>query len=293
MSERAALDIRGFRGRAIRNALWSWGSNRLALVFPGWSYGAQAPLLWYARQLFVELGFDVLAVDYRYDELEGFAELDGEEQDRIFREEVRAAAEAAADRYRWLTLVGKSIGTQAVAFLAGGGHPATVGVDAIFLTPTLNHPPLREAIAGLKARSLFVIGTEDPSYRPELLEVAAAAGEVVAIDGADHSLEVGDSPERSLEAVGAAIAAVRRFASIEPAVRERVAAEFAADERDVVLAELGSITLDHVMARSPRNLFNTRLAVLTLAAGDLDALAEAVAAARLDFRDVILWAERR
>lgn len=55
-------------------------------------------------------------------------------------------------------------------------------------------------------------------------------------------------------------------------------------------ALLSSLTLNHVMAQSEENLRNTRLAVLHLSKGDLNAVKNYVDAAKKDFRDVIYWA---
>lgn len=65
---------------------------------------------------------------------------------------------------------------------------------------------------------------------------------------------------------------------------------FDESDYDLVLSELNSITLDHVMARSKKNLKKTRSAILQLSKGDLNELGSLVDAAKEDFRDVIYWA---
>lgn len=61
-------------------------------------------------------------------------------------------------------------------------------------------------------------------------------------------------------------------------------------DHELAISELNSITLDHVMANSRKNLKKTRTAVLHLSKGDLNKLGEYVEAAKIDFRDVIYWA---
>jgi hypothetical protein len=64
------------------------------------------------------------------------------------------------------------------------------------------------------------------------------------------------------------------------------------DENDVelVISELESVTLEHVMAGSQVNLDNTWAAILQLSKGNISELGRLVDAAKHDFRDVIYWA---
>ena len=66
--------------------------------------------------------------------------------------------------------------------------------------------------------------------------------------------------------------------------------EFKPEERDQVTKQLMSILPDHVMAGSEWNLRNTRLSILKLAKGDVNQIIEYTRSAKIDFRDVILWA---
>ena len=69
-----------------------------------------------------------------------------------------------------------------------------------------------------------------------------------------------------------------------------IAKDFPASEQELVIEELTSITLDHVMARSQNNLNGTWHSILYLSKGDLAKLRSLVKAAKLDFRDVAYWA---
>ena len=65
--------------------------------------------------------------------------------------------------------------------------------------------------------------------------------------------------------------------------------EFNEADHDLVISELSSITLDHVMADSKKLLRQTRSAILQLSKGDLNELEYLVDAAKKDFRDIIYW----
>lgn len=71
---------------------------------------------------------------------------------------------------------------------------------------------------------------------------------------------------------------------------ERINKEFDVQNRVLAHQELLSIQLKHVMANSEYNLNNTRYAILKLANGDLKEVSKLTKAAKIDFRDVIMWA---
>lgn len=71
---------------------------------------------------------------------------------------------------------------------------------------------------------------------------------------------------------------------------DRINKDFKVEEIELVIKELSSIGLNHVMAESEYNLKNTRAAILKLANGDLNEVIELTKSAKIDFRDVIMWA---
>lgn len=71
---------------------------------------------------------------------------------------------------------------------------------------------------------------------------------------------------------------------------EKISQEFHPGEIELVKNELSSIKLSHVMAESEYNLNNTRFSILKLAKGDLNEVIKFTEAAKIDFRDVIMWA---
>ena len=66
--------------------------------------------------------------------------------------------------------------------------------------------------------------------------------------------------------------------------------DFAPEQRNSVVEELTSINLNHVMCESEFNLKNTRMSILYLAKGSLSSITELTKSAKIDFRDVIMWA---
>ncbi|MDN3494287.1 hypothetical protein [Winogradskyella bathintestinalis] len=69
-----------------------------------------------------------------------------------------------------------------------------------------------------------------------------------------------------------------------------ISIDFKTEQKNSVVKELSSINLNHVMAESEYNLKNTRMSILYLAKGELSEVEELTKRAKIDFRDVIMWA---
>ena len=165
-------------------AFWSEAGQRTAVLLPGRSGGALQPALTYLRELLVGLGWSVLAVhdEFRSGDHRGWP-----------RERLRAAA---AFREPQL-VVGKSMATFAAA---------VVEVPAVWLTPLLHEPDVRD---GIRPPALLVGGTADPSWDRD-----AARGlgvDVLELEGVDHGLVVSGDPHASLDAMRRLVDGVAAF----------------------------------------------------------------------------------
>jgi hypothetical protein len=69
-----------------------------------------------------------------------------------------------------------------------------------------------------------------------------------------------------------------------------IKSEFLESDYELIVSEMESITLNHVMAESQTNLDNTWSSILQLSKGDISKLGDLVNVAKIDFRDVIYWA---
>ncbi len=120
-------------------------------------------------------------------------------------EDARAAL-AAVEEYDPLVLVGKSLGTIALAELY---RTADLGqAPSIWLTPLLGQEAVRNALASLDAPALVVLGTADPHSDPALLPQDGF--ETLVVEGADHGLELPD-PVASVDALRRVVDAMARF----------------------------------------------------------------------------------
>jgi hypothetical protein len=187
------IDIQGRNGLSIPNSLIRQDERnpRLAVFFPGLTYRNTMPVLYYPRQLLLARGYDILSVDYAYDQIPEFMGLPEEDKIAWIEADARAAMAAAfaLGRYEHFTLVGKSLGTAAMAAVAPD-EPRLASADLVWLTPGFKTHGVLEGMARCPQRSLIVLGTEDPHYEEAYVEAARARGaEVILLPGLDHGLE--------------------------------------------------------------------------------------------------------
>ncbi len=189
-------------------------TEHLAVLFPGFGYTGDMPLLYYPRQVLLASGADVFVVGYNYSQRPDFLSASGEERASWLRADTIAAYETArAQRsYEKLTLVGKSIGTRAIGHLLST-EERLPSLTCVWLTPILRSERLCAQIKQRPHRALFVVGDADSHYVPgKLAEVQeATAGQTMVIENADHSLEVKGDVVESIHILERIIKAMETF----------------------------------------------------------------------------------
>jgi predicted alpha/beta-hydrolase family hydrolase len=181
------LEIAG-HDAPVPNQYWAIGSDTLVVMLPGLGYTNDMPLMFYVQELAVGRRWDVLQVNYEYRGLEGTTK-----EQRVMRmaDDCRAALKTAVARggHRRVVLVGKSLGTIAMTTLLEGNIEQDV--VALWLTPIIKWPEVRNAMIATASTSTVVIGTQDDHFDPAFLDGMQGKGALVDIvDGADHSLDV-------------------------------------------------------------------------------------------------------
>jgi hypothetical protein len=211
-----SLAISDYHGAPLSNTFMrqEQTTRQLAVVLPGQGYTTHMPVLYYPTCLLMNRGVDVLCVEYNYYRKPAFGKTSGAERDQWLFADATAALEAGLTQraYEQIVLVGKSLGTLAM------GHLITTDArlaqtPCIWLTPIVRDKALRRRIARAKPRSLFVSGTADPHYdQTHFAEVVKATnGHSLTIEGANHSLEIGDNVLESLHTMERVVQAVATF----------------------------------------------------------------------------------
>jgi sugar (pentulose or hexulose) kinase len=99
------------------------------------------------------------------------------------------AAVFALDRYEHFTLVGKSLGTAAMA-AAAPDEPRLASADLIWLTPGFKTHGVLQGMSRCLQRSIIVIGMMDPHYEEtHIVAARARRAELVEMRDLDHRLE--------------------------------------------------------------------------------------------------------
>ncbi len=216
MATATTLTIQGYRDEAVPNRfLRPQGAiNHLAVLLPGFGYTLDMPLFYYAQNLLLERGWDVLRVEYAYNTHPEFQTLPEMERNQWLLADTTAAWRAGLGQqtYDRVVLIGKSLGTLAMGHLLTMADPPP-NVGAVWLTPLLAEERLCQQISQYGGPSLFVIGTADPHFDPVVLEKmqVATIGEAVVVRNADHGMDIPGDPIASVRAVERVVEALSRF----------------------------------------------------------------------------------
>jgi len=211
-----SLKIDGHADGSVPNTLYRQRieTKQTALVFPGFGYTCQMPLLFYSLKALLQKGLNVLTVEYNYSRDAQFRALSKEEQIGRLHADVEASYRAAQNQgyTEIVTLIGKSLGTRAIAHLLKQ-HSELKNAKIVWLTPLIKDQNLREQITDHEAGSLIAIGTADPYYDEDILASLQSNPKVsvVLIDDGDHGLQVQGDLNQSLKALSRVMASVTRF----------------------------------------------------------------------------------
>ncbi len=208
------LSINGYAGRPVPNRLFRQAqtAETLGVILPGLRYTCDMPLLYYTAQLLLQRKGDVLQLHTDYTGPEYQRAAPGEQGLWLAQDALSALQTGWSQReYQRLVLVGKSIGTLALAHLVSTPFGAQASV--IWLTPLLHQAHLVEAALHAKGPALFVCGSGDPTYDAaafqRLAERKNASG--LVIEAANHSLEIPGELFRSLQVINHVVHGVADF----------------------------------------------------------------------------------
>ena len=209
-----SLDVVGYKNQPVLNTFIAQPkpARHLGIVLPGYRYSPEMPPLYYAGRILLEQGADLLRIEYAYYRT-AFPNQSQDEQDKWISADVSAACEVGLSQrpYEKITLIGKSMGTVAMCQLLA--DPRFQKAACVWLTPLLTVDWLSARIEQFHPRSLFIIGTADRFYRPDILKhlEQVTGGQSLVLEGLNHGLEIpGDIP-RSLAALGQIVQALQEF----------------------------------------------------------------------------------
>jgi len=172
----------------------------LAVILPGLNYTCDMPLLYFPAKYLMGRGADVLQVHSDYT-ISIFHSANRQNQAVWLATDAQAALRAGRSHgdYRQLVLIGKSIGSLALASLVS--MDLDLPAVAVWLTPLLAEPRLVESATNSRLPGLFVASRSDPTFDGAALDriKERAPAEALLFEGANHSLEIPGDAFQSLE----------------------------------------------------------------------------------------------
>ena len=197
--------------------------NGVGLVFPGAAYTQERPLCAIARDVLAAAGAEVFSSTRYYGMDPALSALTGEDREACIATDSGAFARAAFERAagKPVVLAGKSLGTAAMTHAITQVPDLAVGWS-IWLTPLWKDEAVWKAIAAAGNRAFVLIGTADPQWDPELLEIVnkkamkatKSLPVVKVVEGADHGMAVAGNP----------VATAAVLVELKPALEAHVAA---------------------------------------------------------------------
>ena len=161
---------------------------KAAFLFPGIGYTFDRPLLYYARKIAAECGYEeIVPVRYTYTgtNLRGDPQKMREAFDKIYDQTEQLLKDVDFHAYTEILFISKSVGTIAAAAYA---EKHGLKVRHILYTP------LEETFLFHPENGLVFIGTNDPwNNSDRIVQLSLTAGLTVrGIENGNHSLETGD-----------------------------------------------------------------------------------------------------
>lgn len=192
-------------GVNLKGKVISRESDTLAVILPGIGYTVDRPLMDYSKKLALELGYDVLQIEYGFQIVRKILDRENEFQ-YVKRESIEIFKNALNDNYKKIIFISKSIGTIINTILCN--EVKGCEVKNIYLTP------VNETLkVGVKENSLVISGTSDPLINKEAIEVIRKVKGVnlIEIKNADHSLNINGSVLESIEILNKVIKAEKDY----------------------------------------------------------------------------------
>lgn len=206
--------IEGFNGNTVNYLLirQKEDSVGLAIVLPGAGYTASAPLLHYSTDIYLQKGYDVLNVNYRYTD-EFYDEFTMEMLSSAIRFDVAKVIDQVTTEssYESFCLIGKSLGT--IAMASELERVMFRDAKAIWLTPLIKRPDVFDAMRTLPNRALAFIGDEDPNYDADRWNQLKANSRIDLriVAGTEHSLEISGQSIASIDVLKRIMMEIEKF----------------------------------------------------------------------------------
>lgn len=161
---------------------------KLAVFFPGIGYHCDKPLLYYARKMALEYGYEkIITLNYKYDgsSIRGNELKMQQAFESLYEQAEKDLEEVKFEHYEQILFVSKSIGTIIASAYA---RKHQIPCRHILYTP------LKQTYTFEPGKAVAFIGSKDPwSDVKEIIDLSEKQDvPIYMYEGADHSLETGN-----------------------------------------------------------------------------------------------------
>ncbi|KQL52296.1 hypothetical protein AN964_01205 [Heyndrickxia shackletonii] len=157
--------VQGYKEKDIPFSLYADEnkSSNLAIFLPGGGYSVERPLFHYATKIFLNRSFDILHINYQYND-SFYDDFSNEELAEAVKYDVRTVIDKifGDSPYENYYLVGKSLGT--IAMGTELKRQIFKNAKAVWLTPLLHRDDVFNAMISSENSGLCFIGDNDYCY---------------------------------------------------------------------------------------------------------------------------------
>ena len=216
MADPRILPIAGHASRELDNLFWPADQpiGALAVLLPGLNYTMDMPLMFFTRRLLLWRGVDVLNLN---PQARSAAFQNASESDQMswLQADVHAGLKAglAQSNYHQLILVGKSIGSLAIAVGADYAQ-ALLPTALVWLTPLMRYEVVLQTALNAAGPQVHLCGGADSTYKPDQLQQILAAKQdarAYIAEGANHILEVPGDDQATFDGFSGAMLFLGKF----------------------------------------------------------------------------------
>ena len=202
--EEKVIKLKSYYGVVLQNEYYDQNSNILTVILPGQGYMNYVPLMHYSYKTALELGLDVLCINYGFQICDKDFEI-ATELDIIIEESLQILKKCLIKEYKKIILIGKSLGTIVGNKLSE--KLSNIQQIHVYLTPV---DVTFEYI--LNTPCLIITGTKDKKVNKNIINkvVENKNYELIEIDGGNHSLENFDTL-KSIEMLKLVMLKLREF----------------------------------------------------------------------------------
>jgi len=187
-------------------------SKNLAIFFPGAGYTTQGPLFHYSEAIFLNKKYDVLQVNYQYNN-KIYDEFSIEELSDAIKFDVKTIIDKVLKdtSYENFYIIGKSLGT--IAMCSELKRDIFKEAKSVWLTPLLQRDDVFEAMISSENDGLCFIGDNDRCYIEERYNQLVKNPCIVSrlLPNVNHGMEYDNDPVGSVDVLKTVIHDISQF----------------------------------------------------------------------------------